>query len=100
MGVVAISDDAFFDHQRAYLQPSIERVWGHFQEVYITKMLAWDLRLTLGGDGRVDTPGHCAKFGTYTTLDLDMQMIQEEIFVWLITPQGKNTTTQAVWCTK
>ena len=58
--------------------------------------------LTLCGDGRADTPGHRAKFGTYTMLDLNVmmvvnvQMIQVEIFVWLITPHGKNTTAQAV----
>ncbi|VDI57245.1 Hypothetical predicted protein [Mytilus galloprovincialis] len=27
--------------------------------------------VTLGGDGRADTPGHSAKFGSYTMLDLD-----------------------------
>ena len=87
MGVVAISDDAFFDHQRAHLQPSMDKVWGHFKEVYITKMLERDRPLTLGGDGRADTPGHCAKFGTYTMLDLDMmmvvdvQMIQVDFFL-------------------
>ena len=31
--------------------------------------------LCLGGDGRADTPGHCAKYGTYTTLDLDLMKV-------------------------
>ena len=38
--------------------------------------------LVLGGDGRADSPGHCAKFGSYTMLELhanvviDVQLVQ------------------------
>ncbi|XP_034082366.1 uncharacterized protein LOC117552821 [Gymnodraco acuticeps] len=38
--------------------------------------------LVLGGAGRADSPGHCAKFGTYTTMELesnvvlDLQLVQ------------------------
>ncbi|KAI4799884.1 hypothetical protein KUCAC02_016423 [Chaenocephalus aceratus] len=38
--------------------------------------------LVLGGDGRADSPGHCATFGTYTTMELesnvvlDLQLVQ------------------------
>jgi solute carrier family 8 (sodium/calcium exchanger) len=27
--------------------------------------------VVLGGDGRADTPGHSAKYGTYSMVDLD-----------------------------
>ncbi len=38
--------------------------------------------LVLGGDGRADSPGHCAKFGSYTMIELkkrivlDIQLVQ------------------------
>ena len=31
--------------------------------------------LTLGGDGRADTPGHSAKYGSYGLLDLDLMLV-------------------------
>lgn len=38
--------------------------------------------LVLGGDGRADSPGHSAKFGSYTMMELkkrivlDLQLVQ------------------------
>ena len=38
--------------------------------------------LTLGGDGRCDSPGFCAKYGSYAIMDLahnqvlDIQLVQ------------------------
>lgn len=38
--------------------------------------------LVIGGDGRANSPGHCAKFGSYSTIDLeegiviDIQLVQ------------------------
>ena len=75
MGVPAISDDTFFTHQRAILHPAIEGVWQTFQQQYIDASLVRNQPLTLGGDGRADTPGHSAKFGTYTMMDLDLMMV-------------------------
>ena len=31
--------------------------------------------LTLGGDGRADTPGHSAKYGSFGLLDLDLMLV-------------------------
>jgi hypothetical protein len=46
--------------------------------------------LTLCGDGRTDTPGHSAKFGSYGILDLylmmvvDIQLVQVNLFKLLV----------------
>ncbi|KAJ4921379.1 hypothetical protein JOQ06_025962, partial [Pogonophryne albipinna] len=58
----------------------------------LTRLLSWchcpdcgsaeGRDLVLGGDGRADSPGHCAKFGSYTMLELhanvviDVQLVQ------------------------
>ncbi len=36
---------------------------------------AFDEPLSLGGDGRSDSPGHCAKYGAYTLMDLEHNVI-------------------------
>lgn len=86
--IAAISNSTFLNHQKFYLFPSIAHVWHNFQQDYIESVKADgpDQRLvTLGGDGRSDTPGHCAKFGSYSVIDLeegsvvDIQVVQVNI---------------------
>ena len=33
--------------------------------------------LVIGGDGRADTPGHSAKFGTYIMMNLNADLVLE-----------------------
>ena len=50
--------------------------------------------MKLGGDGRSDLPGHCAKYGSYTFMDVqtqkvvDVQLVQviliDVIYIFLI----------------
>ena len=66
--------------QRVYLIPSVLSTWNlHQKELF--KNLE-NKTLTIGGDARMDSPGHSAKYGTYSIMDLesnkilDVQMIQ------------------------
>ena len=36
---------------------------------------AFDEPLSLGGDGRSDSPGHSAKFGSYSLMDLENNVV-------------------------
>ena len=36
---------------------------------------AFDEPLSLGGDGRCDSPGHSAKYGAYTFMDLEHNVV-------------------------
>ena len=38
---------------------------------------AFDEPLSLGGDGHSDNPGHSAKFGSYTLMDLEYNTIMD-----------------------
>ena len=66
-----ISMSTFLNHQKSYLVPSIGNVWLNYQKDYIQDVKAAARSVVLGGDGRADTPGHSAKFGSYSVLDLD-----------------------------
>ena len=65
MGLRAYSCRTFFCHQRKFLLPVILAYWKTYQEnlfneVRKLKETAWS------GDGRFDSMGHSAKYGTYS----------------------------------
>ena len=70
MRVACISDRTFYYHQRRYLEPSILSVWGQEQSKLLAQSKAQSTPLSIGGDGRADSPGHSAKYGSYGIIDL------------------------------
>ncbi|XP_061190833.1 uncharacterized protein LOC133198949 [Saccostrea echinata] len=82
MGVATITRRTFNSLQSAILFPVIARVWDKHQQEYASRALERGDPLVIGGDGRADSPGHCAKFGSYSTIDLeegiviDIQLVQ------------------------
>lgn len=73
--------DTFRRHARMFVEPAIVHTWKRSQEVML-QQLSQDEKVILGGDMRADSPGHCAKYGSYTIMDLntntivDLQLIQ------------------------
>ena len=65
--VACIMDRTFYLHQRQNLEPSVQAVWNHKQQQLLS---ACELPLIIGGDGRADSPGHSAKYGSYGVIDL------------------------------
>ena len=65
---VTITKRTFFKHQKEYLQPSILKVYKRHQSNLLDNII--------GGDGRADSPGHSAKYGSYTMMELEVQAIQ------------------------
>lgn len=62
-------------HEQCYLHPVVIEVWRDQQASYMQKAQNSGRHVHLGGDGRADTPGHCAKFGSYTLIDLEENMV-------------------------
>ncbi|XP_056443945.1 uncharacterized protein LOC130380682 [Gadus chalcogrammus] len=64
-----------------FIEPAIVHKWNHSQDVML-QQLSEERKVILGGDMRADSPGHCAKFGSYTMMDLntktivDLQLVQ------------------------
>ncbi|XDV25779.1 hypothetical protein PO909_029637 [Leuciscus waleckii] len=61
----------FFNHQKAFLVPSILWHWRSEQKALVEHAKLSGKAIVLGGDMRADSPGHCAKYGSYTMMSLD-----------------------------
>ncbi|XP_071480983.1 uncharacterized protein [Diadema antillarum] len=82
MKVAVITERTFFRQQERILQPVVEKVWTAHQRSLLEALKAEGQMLVIAGDGRADSPGHSAKFGTYTGIELginkiiDLQLVQ------------------------
>lgn len=81
INIKAISNQTFLEHQRDYLQPAIICV-SQCQQRQILNQVDQGKKLVIRGDGRADSSGHSAKFGSYTFMDtkrkkvIDVQLVQ------------------------
>lgn len=75
LGVACISENTFFRHQSSFLYRTIDNVWNIEECCILTNIKRLNLPLKIGGDGRNDSVGHCAKYGSYTLMDLDQKKI-------------------------
>lgn len=75
MSVASITKRTFHRHQREFISPQVEEVWLEQQRWLLAGLVASGNGLVLGGDGRADSPGHSAKFGTYTTMELKENIV-------------------------
>ena len=62
-----------FRHQKAFLQPPVSYIWE--KETLINQLTDKKEALILGGDGRADSPGHSAKYGSYSVIDLKQSKV-------------------------
>ena len=75
-----LSENTFYTIQKKYLFPVINECWKREQNSIFSGLAGQDLWLS--GDGRCDSPGHNAKYGTYTMIDqrtdkiVDFQIVQ------------------------
>ena len=68
--VTNITDKIFYLHQTQYLEPAVLSVWKDNQSQFLSAILKQGSPIIIGGDGRADSPGHSAKFGSNAILDL------------------------------
>ena len=83
----SITTMTYFRHQNKILQPAVDRIWVNHQSSLLRSIAAQNRNLFPSGDGRADSPGHSAKFGSYTVIDMlsnkvvDFKLVQ----VWYYT---------------
>ncbi|XP_077060976.1 uncharacterized protein LOC143713532 [Siphateles boraxobius] len=81
-GLQCISASSYFRHQRRYTIPVIVQAWQNDQAKNFSDLRAMDGGLVLAGDCRSDSPGHCAKYGSYSLIEdrvnkvVDVQLVQ------------------------
>ena len=62
--VACIKERRFDDHQSNYHQPAVLSVWKE----YFFLIVPYETPIIIG-DGRADSPGHSAKYGSYGIID-------------------------------
>ena len=60
-----ISESVFYDTQQRFLFPVLKQAWKNEQQM-VRQELVNKGAINLNGDGRCDSPGRTANFGTYT----------------------------------
>ena len=80
--VATVCERTFYKLVTRWVQPIIHWLWKSEQKSVIEKAKSIGGELVLAGDGRADSPGSCAKYGTYTIMEmslnkvLDLQLVQ------------------------
>ncbi len=72
MGCATIAERTFFRHQQHFLHHTVSAVWQKHQTMILDKLSLENKALVLG---RADSPGHSAKFGSYTTMELEKELV-------------------------
>ena len=62
LNMACIKERTFYYYQIKYLEPSVVHVWKTSQQALLSKCKS---PIVIGGDGRADSPGHSAKYGSY-----------------------------------
>ena len=82
MNVASISARTFYRHARSYVDPVIIQQWREHQLQLMSSLREKEDGLVLAGNGRCDSPGYSAKFGSYTLMEqqvnrvADFQLVQ------------------------
>ena len=66
MNCQSITSRTFTNHQQWFLYPAIENIWSQKRTQILEEKKKSNLSLVIGGDGRADSLGHLAKYGSYT----------------------------------
>ena len=71
----SIGENCYYTLRDKYVFPVIDTHWEKEQTRLINTLKDRVEPVTLAGDGRCDSPGHSAKYGTYTMLDVASDQI-------------------------
>ncbi len=69
------------------MQPTVYHVWKSQQNEMFEQLAEMSDGLVLGTDGRSDSPGHSAKYGSYSVIEerinkvIDIQLVQVSLYV-------------------
>ena len=70
-----IAKGTYFKIREQYIFPVVRTTWQQQQQEIFSELKDREGGAVLAGDGRCDSPGHCAKYCTYTFLDVTSQKV-------------------------
>ena len=73
LGLAIPSESTFYRYLKLYVIPKVNWWWSKMQDLLLEKFQGKEVYL--GGDGRNDSPGHCATYCNYTFMDPVSHMI-------------------------
>lgn len=82
MNIIAYREATYYYHQRDMLIPSIVKFWRAWQKKVLDSLK--EKEVVLAGDGRHDSMGHSAKFGTYSIYCCTVGLIIHIVLVQVI----------------
>ena len=87
VGVKVISSPTYNRHVDMYIQPAVHIICERHQKEMIDTIIQKNSRgLIVAGDVQCDSPGHCAKYGSYTFIEqryskvLHFELVQGNTF--------------------
>ena len=84
MGVLVYNEPTYYYHQRHLLIPTVVSFWRKYQKNILDTLKGKEV--VLAGDGRHDSMGHSAKFGTYTMFCCTVGLIIHVVLVQVGVP--------------
>ena len=69
--LLMFSSGTYFSIQKSYLFPAVNRIYQTHRQLRLSHHIDNQHSLDLIGDGRCDSPGYNAKYGTYTVMNID-----------------------------
>jgi len=81
----SIAMRTYSDIQCLYLIPTVTSVWAQYQQDLLKERK--NKQLVLGRDARMNSPGHSAKYGSYSLMDLgttkviELQLVQVNYYI-------------------
>lgn len=79
MGVLVYNEPTYYYHQRHLLIPTVVSFWRKYQKKILDTLKGKEV--VLAGDGRHDSMGHSAKYGTYTMFCCTVGLIIHVVLV-------------------
>ena len=73
INILVYRESTYYYHQKHLLIPAIVTFWRRYQQRILERLRG--VEVTLAGDGRHDSMGHSAKYGTYTTFCCTLGLI-------------------------
>ena len=85
MNVASISERTFYRHTSSDVNPVIIQQWRANQQSLLERLSESERGLVLAGHGRCDSPGYCAKFGSFTFIEEEINRVDDSQLVQVST---------------